>query len=200
MLLEVASTQFANYVDHWGNSVTMEQVRGSSFGLNFKTSEMKKPIHLLMMTTSLVLISSLVNTCSAFNLETDPANGFEIVQKQAEVSHDGIFLLAGFSCLTALLILMAYRSRKPVEVRLMRVVAIILLLISALNVAQGSVCWSTLARWVVVYSCTYGLTVVSVGLAIATANRFIDQRADAIRVLHPSFAFLATGNGYGKGY
>lgn len=100
---------------------------------------MIKALDFLMMIASQVLMSLMVVTCSAFNLETDPAKGMEIVQNQTEVSHDGIFLLAGFSCLTALLILMAYRSRKPMEVRLMRVVAIILLLISALNVAQGSV-------------------------------------------------------------
>lgn len=99
---------------------------------------MKQLFQLSMMIVFQVLVNTVSVTSSALNAGKDAGIGGELISPPIEVGNDGVFLLAGFSCLTAMLILMAYRSRKPMEVRLMRVVAIILLLISALNVAQGA--------------------------------------------------------------
>lgn len=110
----------------------------SSFGLYKKTSTMKKLFQLSVMIVFQILLNTVSVTSTAINKEMDAGIGGELIPPHIVVENDGIFLLAGFSCLTAMLILMAYRSRKPMEVRLMRVVAVILLLISALNVAQGA--------------------------------------------------------------
>lgn len=110
----------------------------SSFELYKKTSTMKKLLQLSVMIVFQVLLNTVSVTSTALNKEMDAGIGGEFMPPPIVLENDGVFLLAGFSCLTAMLILMAYRSRKPMEVRLMRVVAVILLLISALNVAQGA--------------------------------------------------------------
>ena len=103
--------------------------------MNNYANAMKKSIQLITLIGIQILIGAFTLHTWAFNENVHSgveSSGF------TWATGDGIFLLGGFSILTALLILMAYRSRKPMEVRLMRVVANILILISPPNVAQGA--------------------------------------------------------------